>query len=363
MTASAQSACAEIEKHKEDIKLALAQEGNSAGAFMKNLADNTTFGGLVKNMKAKNEAEATVLQILNSNISQNKNIEIQQSCNQGSASSQSNIIDNLKCAVCNGGLIYDNDGKYVGILPAENIKLSRYGKDGKGPDSCIIENITQKNKSDVQKECVMTSMISALMEAQADTQAHAVAKLMQEASGLMSENKSKSSSCTDVKQNLSQSDYLKAISECAQQSTSSQSNALQYCGKANNILQENIQEATNNCIISNTLKAEAVAKIKTEVASDIDIGQKAKGLDLNLFSSFASLGAFLIPAIVFIIIICSSSLASSIFSMFSSQGSSTGPSDMGSNSLEPGSFGPSPFGPSPFGPGSFGPGSFKGFRK
>ena len=61
MTASAQSACAEIEKHKEEIKLALAQEGNSAGAFMKNLADNTTFGGLVKNMKAKNEAEAIVV--------------------------------------------------------------------------------------------------------------------------------------------------------------------------------------------------------------------------------------------------------------------------------------------------------------
>lgn len=358
--ATAQSACEAIEKHKQDIKLQIEKEKNSPGAFFNNLIDNFSIGGILDKASAKNEAESTVLQILQNNISQKKSLEIQQSCNQGSVSSQTNEINNLQCAVCNGGVIYDKSGKVVGTLPAENLKISKYGKDGK--DSCVIQDVVQRNQSDVKKECVMTSMISALMEAQADTQAHAVAKLMQEASGLMSKNQNQASSCTDIKQNLSQEDYLKAISECAQQSTSSQSNALNYCGKAINVLQENIQEATNDCIISNTMKAEAVAKAKTEAETEIETSQKAEGL--NLFASLASLGVFLIPMIVCIIIICSSSLASSVFVMLSSsKKSSTDSMGMGSNSLEPGSFGPSPFGPGSFWPGSFGPGSFQGFRK
>ena len=321
MTESAQSACAEIEKHKQDIKLQIEREKNSVGGFFNNLANNFSIGGLAKTLTAENTAENTVMQILKNNISQEKSIEINQSCNQGSATSQSNVIDNLQCAICNGGVIYDKDGKYVGVLPPENIKALKY-KDGK--DVCVLQNITQENESTVKNNCVMSSMITSLMQAQSDTQAQAVAKLMQEASGLLSKNKSDNMSCTDINNQLSQKDYLKAISTCAQQSTTEQSNNLKYCGKAIDVIQKNLQDSMSDCVIANTASSEFIAKNKQEATQEMEQDQTAEGL--NLFASLASLGVFLIPIIIVIVMICSSSLASSAFSMFraSSSGGSGG---------------------------------------
>jgi hypothetical protein len=311
---SAQSVCAEIEKHKQDIKLKIEQEKNSVGGFFNNLVNNFSPVNLAKTLTAENNAENTVMQILKNNISQEKSIEINQTCNQGAITSQSNVIDNLQCAVCNGGIIYDKDGKVIGVLSPEHIKALRY-KDGK--DVCVIQNIKQENESTVKKNCVMSSLITSLMQAQSDTQAQAVTKLMQEASGLLSKNKAENMSCTDIKQDLSQKDYLKTISECAQQSTTEQSNNLKYCGKAIDVIQRNIQDSISDCVISNTANSEFIAKMKTKAETDIEIEQTATGLDL-----FASLGVFLIPVIIGIVIIFSSSLASSVFFMFPKASSS-----------------------------------------
>lgn len=316
---SGKSACQEIQENKDKLQAEIEKDKNGFGNFLNNLGNNMTAWMNPNNYQAKNEAESTVLKILRTSINSERATQITQSCNQGAANSQSNVIDNLQCSICNGGVIYDKDGKYIGILPAANIEIMKKNK-----DPCIIENIKQSNKSDVEQKCKLSSMLTDVMKSQQDAQAQAVVQVLQQATGLLSSNKSNNFSCDDIKTEITQKDYFNSISSCANSFTNNQENILQYCGKANNIIQENIIDSIQDCVIDNTVKKEMTGEQTVKTETDIKTDQEAEGL--NLFASLASLGVFLIPIIIGIVIICSSSLASSAFSMFraSSSGGSGG---------------------------------------
>jgi hypothetical protein len=317
---SGKSACQEIQENKDTLQAEIEKDKNGFGNFLNNLGNNMTAWMNPNSYQAENEAQSTVLKILRTSINSERATQITQSCIQGAANSQSNVIDNIQCPICNGGAIYNKDGTFSGaFLPAANIEIMKKNK-----DPCIIENIKQSNKSDVEQKCKLSSMLTDVMKSQQDAQAQAVVQVLQQATGLLSSNKSNNFSCDDIKTEITQKDYFDGISSCANSFTNNQENILQYCGKANNIIQENIIDSIQDCVIDNTVKKEMTGEQTVKTETDIKTDQEAEGL--NLFASFASLGVFLIPIIIVIVMICSSSLASSAFFMFraSSSGGSGG---------------------------------------
>lgn len=306
---SGQSACAEIQKHKDDLIAQAQIDKTTISGIIANLSNNMTSWMNPESYTAKNQTESTILNILRTSINQERAINISQACSTGASKAQTNVIDNLSCAICNGGVIYEdvpgsNNKKYVGVLPAENIKLLK----GDAGDPCVLTNITQRNKSETEQKCKMNSIITDVMKAQSDTQAQGVLRALQEASGLLSSNSSKSFSCNDVKTELTQKDYLGYVASCASSISSVQSNLIQHCGKANNVIQENIIQSIQDCVNSNTVTKEMDAVSKTSAAAVVETTQTAKGLNLDFMSFLASTGAsqiiIIIIVIIVIIVIC-----------------------------------------------------------
>lgn len=298
---SAQSVCADIEKHKADLAAQAERDKTSIGGVFNNLV-NKTVGNVTallnpESYQAKNETEATILTVIRNSIDQKRSMQIEQNCKNAAASSQTNVIDNLSCPICNGGVIFDNDGKLQGYLPLENIKAMRF-VDGK--DMCSIENVQQINQDEIEQKCKMNAIVTDIMKSQADSQSLAVAKSMQEASGLLSSNSSKTNSCNDIKTDLKQEDYFKYVAECANQADSIQSNTIKTCGRVNNVLQKNSAKKLQECIISNTTTKAMEAKSEIKAESEVISEQKASGL--NLFASLAS-GASCCIIIIIIAII------------------------------------------------------------
>lgn len=300
---SGRSACAEIELKKKELEAQAERDKTSLGGIFSNLVDNVTSWMNPESYQAKNQTEATILKIIRTSINQDRAININQTCSSGAAKAQTNEINNLTCAVCNGGVIYEEDEagkkKFAGILPAENLKTLR---EMMGVDPCVISNITQVNQSETEQKCKMNAILTDVMKSQAETQAQAVVKALQEASGLLSSNQGNTFSCDDIDTKISQKDYLGYNASCASNISSSQSNSLQYCGKANNVIQQNIMKSIQECVNSNTITKEMSADASTKTKTDVEQDQKAEGLDL--FASLGSLGAMLIPVIILIGILC-----------------------------------------------------------
>jgi hypothetical protein len=234
--------------------------------------------------QAKNDTETRILNILRTSINQERAINISQQCSNVASSGQTNSINNLKCAICNGGVIFDDNGKMAGILPAENIRVMTGGKPAS--EFCKMSNITQENKAESQQKCTMNAILTDVMKAQADSQSQAVVKALQEASGLLSSNSSKAFSCTDIKTDLTQKDYFGYVGGCANTFTSNQNNEIKFCGPMNDVIQRNTMSNISECINSNVTTKEMGGAASSGSSTQIETSQKAEGLDL-----FASLGS------------------------------------------------------------------------
>lgn len=220
-----------------------------------------------------NDQQNEAIQIIDRNISQEKKLEIENQCMQSTLSEQINNIDNRNCPTCNYGIIYDDEGKYIDKIPAnELMKLTNNNPGG----FCNIENIQQTNLSNLQNKCIINNIISELMKAQSDIQSHALARLMAQSQETWDYSGGGASfSCQDINQNLSQKDYLNIINTCAQGSSILQQNIITHCGKAINISQNNLSTTLNECI------HDKVQKKQTVVDSNINATIKDNKNNIN----------------------------------------------------------------------------------
>jgi hypothetical protein len=120
----------------------------------------------------------------------------------------------------------------------------------------------------------------------------------------MAKNSSSNFSCTDIKTDLTQKDYLGYVATCANTFSSNQANEIKYCGPMNDIIQENSIKSINECINSNVVTKQMEAVATTSTSSNIETTQEATGLDLAAsLGSLASISP-IISIIVSVAICC-----------------------------------------------------------
>lgn len=246
-------------------------------------------------------------QMIENKISQTRQTEIEEKCSSSISYALSNVIDNLKCPVCNDGHIYDKKGKFVGRIPDAELKILNKGKVS---NTCNVKDVTQMNSVSTQNKCVINTMISELMKAKDDIEAQAAARAMQGLPEVKDDNDNNDYKCQAVKQDITQNEYLESISKCVQDALSIQENVFHHCGNASDIVQKNLSTTLKECVLSTTQKSEMTVDSSTKIEKPLKEDPPST-LDVG------TLALILIPVIICILLI------SSIFIYFTMSNSSS----------------------------------------
>lgn len=315
----------EIEKHRigAEATVAIAQTLLSLipGMSYAYLASEIVQGALDEAIIPE-PVQTEIIQTINENISQERRQYIQNTCNQASNLSQTNIIDNEKCVACNGGKIYDRNGKLVLKPDGKPVRLSAdmvlQTTGGNPEEFCKNENIEQTNKSTVKNNCIINNVIVDLMKAQDNEQAQVVAQVLQSAHDVLTQEQSEDFICQDVSPNVSEIDYLRQINTCAEQANLEQINILNWCGPAINVLQNNVSNHMKECIKNTTVEKETVTETSAKVDATLNKNGKNKE-DENNKPSEGNLDSSILLYILIFVIICITLVSlMSVFYMFQS---------------------------------------------
>lgn len=248
---SAADACRQISSRAEEIK---AQMSGTADII------TSAMGWLnPRNMGAgNNQADNKLRQIINTDLSQEEKLQIENTCKNVFTGMQSNVIDTSNCKFCQ-----------------EN--------------GCDIQNITQENTMDAEQNCVLQTATEMLMKKQNDIESQAVAKVLQDSQGLFSgSNRSANDICNVTNTDMSSKQYLEQLSNCANEVSQDQSNSLQGCGNVINVVQRNRANRLQDCILNNTTTSSTDIASQNKTSTTADTTQKSKGLDPLI--SLASIG-------------------------------------------------------------------------
>jgi hypothetical protein len=164
----------------------------------------------------------------------------------------------------------------------------------------LIKGVKQGNAAKSKSSCQINSAIQALTQQESTVENVARMKAMQEAQGMGASNKGQQAGCSDIKTEVSDEKYLKAVSECVNQVKATQLNLLNTCN-ADGVDQANDVDLMNDCLIGAGIISETKQSTSNKNTSDITSEQLAVGI--TPFMSSASLGSCCICCIIIIIII------------------------------------------------------------
>jgi len=269
---TARSTCEEIQRIRNDAEvkkqaLNVVSKGISAlaGAInpitgLANIISNKVGNNTQQTNEFINKVETVVNNVTST---QSSNI-----CNNLINSSQSNIIskspkcieESGKFAVAACGLFKDDDKK----MDCFN-KLSSMN---------TTENITQSNSANLKNDCQIISAISELSKNSSDSQTQALIKSIQDAKGMGNTNTSSNFSCNDVKTTINSASYLNALSCCSQEINNLQTNLIDACGKVSNVVQNNLTDQQNSCLIQNGISTKIINEGSTKITLSASGDQK-----------------------------------------------------------------------------------------
>jgi hypothetical protein len=249
--ANAQEACNEISSKADEITAAGKAASGVIDSVLAFLSPNNYKSG-------DNETNNRVTNVMNTAISPEVRTQINNECGNLSTSLQSNVIDNSKCKYCE-------------------------------TNECTISNITQENIKKAEQSCMLNSVVTTLMKTQNDIASQSLAEAIQKSQGLMAgDNTSTSKTCNVVNTEISPKSYLEIINDCANTSTSNQTNELLGCGSMTNIIQRNVLEDIQKCVIKNTTNETVDTSNETTNKSESKIDQSTEGIP-----AWASLGSII----------------------------------------------------------------------
>jgi hypothetical protein len=291
MPESAAEACKKISSRAEEIEAAMdgaAKVVDSAWGFLS-----------PKNYKSgDNKTDNMVRNIINTDLSNEDIVTIDNTCTNSSVSTQFNIIDTSNCPYCQ-------------------------------INGCPIENIKQTNQFSAKSMCTLSTTIEALRSKTNSIDAQALAEVFQKAQGLMSgSNKSTSTNCNIINTNMSSKNYFDVTNKCVNLLSVDQKNQIDSCGPVRNVIQQNQFEQYNQCLQDNDVIVKEDIKADTKIKSEFKAKQESFGLDM--WGSLISL----------IICCCSCCILSSILSIAGGGMGMTGegpspPPEMGPEIMEP----------------------------
>ena len=245
MPESAAEACKRISNRAEEIK---AEYGGIAQVYQ-----NIPLLGLFNpnNYKSGDNTSTDMMRnIINVNLSKCEVEKIHNTCNNAVTLYQSNEIDTKDCKYCE-------------------------------TNGCTISGNIQKNASKVSQLCLITTAIGALSEKKSSVDAQALAKVLQEAEGLLSgTNYSQKENCNIISNDLSSKTYLDSKSDCLNQLNSTQVNKISGCGSILNNIQENESIALQECMLGTKLIKQDKLESEASASAQADTDQKTSGLTL-----------------------------------------------------------------------------------
>jgi len=212
-----------------------------------------------------NKSDNEVRNIITTSISPEVRTQITNECSNLATSMQSNVIDNTACEYCK-------------------------------TNECTISNITQENVFQAQQDCMLNSVATTLMKSQNDTNAQALAEAVQKAQGILSgDNKASTKNCNVVRTDISPKSYLDVINRCANSLEANQSNVLRGCGSMTNIIQKNMIEQLQECVVSNTTDQKVDTLNTTTTKTETKNNQTTEGIPA--WASVASIFAVCIACV------------------------------------------------------------------
>lgn len=168
------------------------------------------------------------------------------------------------------------------------------------------ENITQSNVQSARNDCKINLVLDALTKMDVSFDNEVIQKAMTEAKGAGSNSKSSTDTCNDISASISACKHIKQKQCCVSSIDQSHTNELngQCGGSFKNVVQSNVADAVNSCILSATaaVSDDIKAKVKNVVTQIAET--KSEGLTFGAFLIMALLvfafiaAPFILPMIV-----------------------------------------------------------------
>lgn len=261
---NAAEACKTISSRADEIKAI----SGGATEVVDAIGSILTFGlsRLGKDLRAENEMKTQLRNITNIDLSNEEYIDIRNTCSNTFTGVQINEIDMTQCPYCR-----------------------EYG--------CPVTNVTQENLIKNEQMCYIQSLVDILLKKTDNIDALATAKVIQDAEGMLSGNKTSMDQCNIVNKDMSSKKYLDFISECANQSAIEQKNRIVGCGPVLNIIQKNRFDNFQKCMIRNTTTQTEETVSETQQKTDVELEQKAEGFTTTGFIISIIISVFILSFI------------------------------------------------------------------
>ena len=192
------------------------------------------------------------------------------------------------------------------ISPAEIKEMMKNSK---------AENITQSNVQTARNECKINLVLDALSKMDVGFDNEVIQKAMTEAKGMGSNSKSTTNSCSEISASMSACKHIKQKQCCAATINQDHTNELngQCGGSFTNIVQSNVADAVNSCMLSATasISDDITAKIKNKVTQIAET--KSEGMTLGGFLIMALLGLAFFASIFILPMIAGKQILDKIF--------------------------------------------------
>lgn len=255
---TARDACNRISSRAEEIKAHYNGAKGVIDAAMTFLSPN--------NYKAGDNTSTDIMRnIINTNLSSCDINKIQMDCVNSSVNVQTNSIDNTQCVYCQ-------------------------------THQCTIKNVTQENIARIAQTCILQSAISTLLKKTASVDSQALAKVMQEAQGILSGNNTfQKENCSIIAPDLSTAKYIETKSSCINRLAIDQGNTIKFCGDVTDIIQKNQFDAYQKCLMDSTVVSESEFSDTTKITHQSEAEQKSIGV--TPLSSGISCASYLICCI------------------------------------------------------------------
>jgi hypothetical protein len=244
--------------------------------------NNLTPGGLITSLGdafgSRNSSKTFNTNINNTSISSTDITNIFNSCTNSSESIQKNDLSQTpECIETIGKLCNGN-------LPCL-VEMSK------------VTNVEQQNTQTIKLNCIINNLLKTISSKEVSMENAAQLSTLQKASGLMSSNKSLTSNCNQVNNEISSSSFLNAITTCANEYSSQQINNINACGNLSNVRQKSTNDFFSNCYASQGIFKEDTVKVKSFNKALISTDQKADTSMSSISSSiviiiFALVGIF-----------------------------------------------------------------------
>lgn len=248
--------CRKISSRAEEIAAQYKGEADmlqNAGAWLnpKNWASGS------------NTTNDVMRNIINTDLSNNDIMKIQNDCSNSTVGVQINEIDLTACKFCE-------------------------------TNRCDIKDVTQENINRSDQQCTIQSAIETLMTKKNSVDAQALAKSLQKAQDVLSGNNvANKDNCNVVLSNLSSNEYMEQLSNCANRASVQQTNRVKACGAVSNLIQRNVSANVQSCVLNSTTSLTTTVEGNTVVTASATTDQTTTGI-----SVWVSLGSSLSCALV-----------------------------------------------------------------